>query len=69
LSRRLGIRDGVLPVNTSSSLLLGGNDPNPDSPSNRDLIRRVARHCTDKVSRKLVQESVIPTVFNVRRRI
>ncbi len=42
LLRRLGARGGVLPVNTTSSLLTSGNQTNPDAPANRDLIRRIA---------------------------
>lgn len=42
LLRRLGVRGGVLPVNATSSLLPGGGEADPDSPGNRDLIRRIA---------------------------
>lgn len=42
LLRRLGARGGVLPVNAATSLLPGGNEVNPDSPANRELIRHIA---------------------------
>lgn len=42
LLRRLGARGGVLPANVATSLLPGGNEANPDSPANIELIRRIA---------------------------
>lgn len=40
--RRLEARRVIVPSNSPRSLLSGGQDPNPDSPSNRDIIRRIA---------------------------
>lgn len=42
LLRRLEMLGSVLPLNSVSSLLPAGGEPNPDSPTNRDMIRRIA---------------------------
>lgn len=42
LLRRLEMLGNVLPLNSVSSLIPGGSEPNPDSPANRDMIRRIA---------------------------
>lgn len=41
LLRRLETLGGVLPLNSVSSLLPDGQ-PNPDSPANREMVRRIA---------------------------
>lgn len=42
LLRRLEMRGGILPVHSVSSLLPGAREPNPDSPANREMVRRIA---------------------------
>lgn len=42
LLRRLEMLGSALPLNSVSSLLPAGSEPNPDSPANRDMIRRIA---------------------------
>jgi hypothetical protein len=42
LLRRLEMLGSVLPLNSVSSLLPAGGEPNPDSPASRDMIRRIA---------------------------